>query len=674
LASSLHERRLPSRRFLPADPRVQEPYRLTPQLALRVGILGALALGIFGLLFFRLWSLQVLSGDSYLAAAQNNQIRTVRVEAPRDAILDRNGKTIVSNVPGTAVQIWVSDLPKQGRYRMLGRLATILHVPLGRLAREVDKAMSDPLTPITVKTAVHDPQVFYLSEHQTEFPGVRIAGTFLRGYQYQAMAAHVLGYVREISPEELKARRREGYRAGDKIGKAGIEASFDSYLRGLSGTAQIRVNSLGVPQSGLEPREDPRPGRAVKLTLDVGLQRAAERALREGIRIARANDSFNASGGAIVALDPRDGAVRAIASNPTYKPSIYVGRIDPDKLKPLLDPTTAKAQNYRGLNRATDGLYPAGSTFKPVVALAAMQDHLLAPYEYIQCTPEKRYGLDQFPFKNWNPFTNQAMDLRTALAQSCDTYFYDLGNRYYERGPAWWTRMQAWARKLGFGERPGLDIGGDAAGLLPTPAWRKQTFKTPIDKAWNPGDLIQLAIGQKDLQVTPLQMARFYATLANGGNLVTPYLVSAAERPGTSGAPGEVERGFAPKPPKPTGLDKGAIEAVRSGLYAATHSGNGTSVGVFGNFEVPVAGKTGTAEKVTQLPGYPVDHQEDQAWWCGWGPYEGGSFNGKPPLVVCALIENGGHGGTSAAPAALRVFEEWFGVKANQVSTAVRTD
>jgi penicillin-binding protein 2 len=362
LASSIHERRSPSRRFLPPDPKVHEPYRLTPQLALRVGILGALALGVFGLLFFRLWSLQVLSGDTYLAAAQNNQIRTIRVEAPRGAILDRNGDPIVSNVPGTAVQIWVSDLPKQGRYRMLRRLAQVLHVPLGRLVREVEQAKGDPLTPITVKTAVHEPQVYYLSEHQTEFRGVRITGTYLRGYEHQSMAAHILGYVREISPEELKAKRADGYRAGDKIGKAGIEAAFDQYLRGRSGLAQIRVNSLGIPQSGLEPREDAHPGRAVKLTLDSGLQRAAERALREGIRIARANKAYNAAGGAIVALDPRDGAIRAIASNPTYKPSIYVGRIDPDKLKPLLDPVVAKQQNYRGLNRAIEGVYPAGST------------------------------------------------------------------------------------------------------------------------------------------------------------------------------------------------------------------------------------------------------------------------------------------------------------------------
>jgi penicillin-binding protein 2 len=674
LASTFQERRNQSRRFLPPDPKTHEPYRLTPRLAVRVGVLGALALGVFGLLFFRLWSLQVLSGDRYLEAAQNNQVRTVRLEAPRGAILDREGRPIVSNVAGTAVQIWVSDLPEEGRYAMLGRLARVLDVPLGRLAREVDEGRADPLTPITVKTAVHEDQVAWISEHQAEFRGVRITQTYLRDYEYRAAAAHLLGFVGEISKEQLQARRDEGltdYRAGDKVGKAGVESAFDRYLRGISGTAQWRVDSLGIPQGDRRPTQDAKPGDAVRLTLDIQLQRAAERALREGIGIARANESFNAAGGAIVALDPRDGAVRAMASWPSYKPSVYVGRIDPEKLRPLLDQETAAARNYPALNRATAGLYPPGSTFKPVVALAAMQDHLLSSGESISCTPVKRYGLDEFEFANWNPFTNRSMVLREALAESCDTYFYDVGYRYYTQGVQYWTRMQDWARKFGFGVAPGLGLGAEESGLLPTPAWRKRVGRTAWDRAWNPGELVQLAIGQKDLTVTPLQMARFYALLANGGKLVTPYIASSVEQPGSNGAPGVVLQNLPHKAPRSVGLDPAAVQAVNDGLYAATHGAYGTSVGVFGSFPVSISGKTGTAEKVVPLPGYPPGHQEDQAWWCGWGPSDGSVVNGKPPLVVCALIENGGHGGTSAAPAAKRVFESWFGVKGGPIQTVV---
>ena len=667
MANSSSERRSPSRHFLPPDPRTTEPYRFTPQLALRVGVLAALALVIFAVLFLRLWALQVLSGDRYLIAAQKNQLRTVPVEAPRGSILDRAGNTIVSNVPGTAVQIWTADLPKEGRYAMLQRLSKVLRVPLPRLTKALEEGKDDPLTPILVKTAVHEEQVATLLERPHDFPGVSVVGTYLRDYENQALAAQVLGYVGEISEQELARLKKDGYRGGEKIGKTGVEAAFDTYLRGTPGTDQLRVDSRGVPQGRFTERRPEQPGNNVRLTIDVGLQRAAERALREGIARARANKEFNANGGAIVALDPRDGAVLAMASNPTYKPSVYVGRVDPKKLEPLTNDKVAKRRNFPGLNRVTTVAYPPGSTFKPLTALAAISDGLLSPYEYIQCTPVAEYGLDKQKFRNWNPFTNEPMTLTTALAQSCDTYFYDVGNRYFERGERerkYWTAMQSWATKFGFGRSAGLDIGGEATGLLPTPAWRRATY-TGIDRAWNPGDLIQLAIGQKDLTVTPLQMARFYAAIANGGNLVTPYVVSSIEQPGNDGSPPVPLKTFPPRPPRPIDVDRDALGIVREGLFQATHDSEGTSAGVFGSFPVPVAGKTGTAEKVVNLPGYPIGHLEDQSWWCGWGPFDGNEYetsNGtkRPPLVVCAVIENGGHGGAAAAPAALKVFEHWF--------------
>ena len=420
------ERRNTSPRFLPPDPGVSAPYRLTPGLALRVGVLGIVAIAVFAVLFFRLWSLQVLSGAQYLDAAQNNQLRTIRVEAPRGPILDRTGKVIVGNVPGTAVKLWVGDMPKkEGRYRMIKRLAAVLDVPTGRLAREVEGRRVDPLTPITVKTAVHDDQVYYLQEHASEFPGVQIQQTYLRDYPYQSLAAQVLGYVGEISPAELKRKQAANadYRGGDKIGKSGVEAAYDGYLRGTSGAAQIRVDSLGRPQSPLEIRRDARPGTAVRLTIDIGVQRAAERAIREGIALAKANKQYNVAGGAIIALDPRDGAVRAMASFPTYKPSVYVGRIDPDKLAPLVNDAAARSANFPGLNRVAQVAYPPGSTWKPVTALAAMQEHLLSPYSSIQCTPTAEYGRDKQVFKNWDPYVNRPMNLPEALATSCDTYF-----------------------------------------------------------------------------------------------------------------------------------------------------------------------------------------------------------------------------------------------------------
>ena len=657
------ERRTPSGRFLPPDPRVREPHRLTPQLALRVAILGGVALLAFVVLFFRLWSLQILSGQEYLNAAKSNQLRLIRVEAPRGPLLDRHGRVVVSNLAGTAVQLWVGDMPKEGRFELVQRLAKVLDVSPHELARQVDEHRLDPLTPIVVKTSVGEEQVDYLYEHKAEFPGVEVAQVYLRDYRYGTLAAQVLGYTGEISPDELKQLHKRGYRSGDRIGKTGIEAAYDTYLRGAPGLAQIRVDSLGRPQSQLELRAEARPGYALRLTLDMRLQRAAEQALQYGIGLAQANHQWAADGGAIVALDPRDGSVLAMASAPTFKPSLFVGRTDSKKLAALYNDAGTPL-----FNRATAGLYPPGSTWKPMTALAGMQEHMFSAYDSIQCTPSARYGLDRQLFRNWNPYVNRPMTLPEALAESCDTYFYDIGNRFYEAGSDGRMRMQQWARKVGFGAATGLDVGGEAAGLVPTPEWRRKTFTSDWDRAWNPGDSIQLAIGQKDLLVTPLQMAAFYAMLANGGKLVTPHVVSDVEQSGSKGSPRVVLRRFAPTPPRSAGVDPSALTAIGDGLYAATHSTSGTSSGVFGNYPIPISGKTGTAEKVVPLPGYPSDHLEDQSWWCGWGPSD------SARLVVCALIENGGHGSSAAAPAALKVFERYFGVKSRSSATLVNVD
>jgi penicillin-binding protein 2 len=296
-----------------------------------------------------------------------------------------------------------------------------------------------------------------------------------------------------------------------------------------------------------------------------------------------------------------------------------------------------------------------------------MQEHLLSPYESVQCTPQAEYGLDKQVFRNWDPYVNRAMTLPEAIATSCDTYFYDVGYRFYTSGREGWGRLQDWAGVFGFGGVTGLDIGGEADGLLPTPAWRKRTFSSDWDRAWNPGDSIQLAIGQKDVTVTPLQMARFYAMVANGGRLVTPHVVAAVESPAANGQRAEVLRNFAADPPVDAGVDPAALQVVREGLFAATHSRDGTSSGIFGTYPVPIAGKTGTAEKVVAIPGYPAGHIEDQSWWCGYGPSEGAR------IVVCAVIENGGHGGTAAAPAAMHVIEQFFGIKGGP-QAVVRTD
>jgi penicillin-binding protein 2 len=377
---------------------------------------------------------------------------------------------------------------------------------------------------------------------------------------------------------------------------------------------------------------------------------AAEEALRYGIERARnsgCTGCWYANGGAIVALDPRDGSIRAMASNPTYPPSLYVGRVRQRALDAAgLTPRTAESMNYPALNRVINAAYPPGSTFKPVTAIAAMQEHILQPFEPLACTGQ--YEKNGTVFKNWDPFVNEAMTLTTALARSCDTYFYQVGYRFYGMPSRLGPRLQAWASRFGFGQNTGIDLGSERSGLLPTPAWRKETYtkKTDpghwrIDRLWKPGDSIQLAIGQKDLLVTPLQMARFYAMVANGGRLVTPHLLLDVEEPSANRRHGKVLPTPRPPAPEPTNVDAQALEVVRQGLFEATHSSLGTSAAIFSGFPIPIAGKTGTAEKFID-PGDGYLHNFSQSWWCGYGPSE------SPDLVVCVLIENGGHGGSSA--------------------------
>ncbi len=653
-------------RFLPPDPRVEEPYLFTPRMALRVAILGVIALAVFSVLVLRLWALQVLAGTHYQALARNNQLRVLRTEAPRGSILDREGRTLVTNVGSTAVEVWPADLSKRGRYRELKALAQVVNVPLRQLIAKVEARKGDPLTPVTVQVAVHADQVAYLREHQAEFPGVKDTLVYLRHYNAQTLGAQVLGYVREITPAELKQMKDRA--PGDAIGQAGVEATYDAYLFGKPGEERLRVDALGRQRGGIVLYRKPVAGDSIRLTIDIQLQRAAERALQYGIRLAHLDGKWAADGGAIVALDPNSGEILALASAPTYRPGLFVGRVDQKKLAPLLQPKAAAQANYPTLDRATAGLYPPGSSFKPVTALAAMQEHLVSPYQTLPCTAQ--FTVHKQVFHNWDPYANQPMTLPTALAASCDTYFYQVGYDFYGLPPDRGHPLQAWASRFGFGQLTGIDIGPEERGLLPTPEWRQATYTKAtdrccwqIDRLWKPGDSIQLAIGQKDLLVTPLQMARFYALVANGGKLVTPHVVMDVEDQGSTGGTPTIKRSFAPPAPQPSGVDPNALTVVRDGLYQATHVSYGTSAAVFGNFSIPIAGKTGTAEKVVQPPGAGQPTLQSQSWWCGYGPAD------KPSIVVCALIENGGHGGTAAAPAALQVFEQYFHAKAPPAGT-----
>ncbi len=628
-------------------------------MALRVAILSVLAVVVFCALFFRLWALQVISGERYLENANNNQIRSFGVIAPRGSILDRDGDVLVSNKAGTLVQIWpaaLENIPAQQQERMLRRLSTLLGLNVAAVRDRVEERLADdPLTPVTIDTTVDERKTAYLMEHQGEFPGVQISETYLRNYDQGVLASQILGYVSEIGPEQLEAKADQGYRAGDRIGQTGIEAAYDTYLRGVRGEGRVLVDALGRITSEREFSQMPEAGDNIRLTIDADLQRTAEDALAYGVRLAHDQGEWAANGGALVAMDVNSGEILALASNPTFDPDVYVGRVEEKDLQRL----ASKNANLPTMNRAVAGAYPPGSTFKPFVALAAMESGLLRSDEVIQCTGEE--VIDGQTFSNWDPYKNEPMTVSTALANSCDTFFYNVGVRFYQRKD---SPLQRWSRSMGFGSGTGIDVGPEAPGLVPTPAWRRRTFKTEIDKLWTSGDSVQLAIGQGDLLVSPLQMTRGYSMIANGGKLVEPHLVKSVEEPRAEGEPPVVLRPYTAKPAREIGLDPNTLQVVQGALFDATHASYGTSQHVFGGFPVPIAGKTGTAEKFVKLPGF--SGLRDQSWWCGYGPYQ------KPEIAVCALIENGGHGGTAAAPVALKVFEKYFNVEPGTYTAVIQ--
>ena len=658
--------------FIPGDPRTREPWHVNPQTVMRAGILGAIAVALFAFLAIRLWAIQVISGNEYLRIAQDNQIRTVRLQAPRGAILAQKGQILVENRLTHSVLVWYAELPGKGdkptRYEVLAHLSHVLGMPTRKLIREVEARKIDPMRAVVAEQDVNRWQSDYILERADQFPGVEIAPSYVRAYPRASLVSlsQVLGYVGSASQAQINGDKTGQIKLNDVVGQSGVEAAFDSNLRGEAGLASQRIDSLGHPRSELIPNPEPQPGDTVRLTIDAKLQWATQKALRDGIQAARNSQCtgcWNANGGAIVAMDAKNGAILSMATSPTYPASVYSGRVTTSKLARWgLTPATAEKKNYPAINRATSGLYPPGSTFKPVTAIAAMQAGVVDPAANLHCGGEMKTK-DGRIWHNWDPNANSDINLPTALAISCDTYFYQLGTWIFGLPEQYGEPIQDWAgaKDFGFrvfGKHTGIEI-GDLAGVLPTTAWQRKHYKTSGEQTWTLGDSLNLSIGQKDLQVTPLQMTRLYAAIATGKR-VSPHLLYSIERNGRV-----IDAGVSLAPttiPGPTFAQN--IDIIRNGLLLATHDPLGTSYSVFNNFPISIAGKTGTAEKWSEQ----YQRYFDQSWWCGYGPAD------TPEIVVCAVIENGGHGGTAAAPAAREVFAAYFGVKNSTFALPTKSD
>jgi penicillin-binding protein 2 len=590
---------------------------LTPQLAVRVAVLGGIALLAFAFIFFRLWYLQVLSGDTYRAEANDNRVRAIKVRAPRGEIVDREGRVLVENRVALAVKVSPKQLPadpaaRRGVYRRLGE---VLGMRPGGIERRVEKQLRElPYATATVKQDVDQNIVAYLMEHRSDFPGVEPERVFVRQYPQGETGAHLFGYTGEVSQKELDGSYSD-VEPGDLVGKGGIEAQYDRFLRGRNGATRVQVDALGTVRGEPLAARPPEQGRQLRLALDLDVQQAGQAALA-------------GRPGGFVAMDIRTGEVAALGSGPSFDPNFFSKPFS----QAAFDRLNSEEAGKPLFNRAIQGGYPAGSTFKLVTAAAALEGGLITPDDVIVDGGSVQIG--DIEFINAGKVPHGPVALRQALSVSSDVYFYLLGQKADTTGDG--LLIQRWARKLGLGHETGIDLPGEVVGRVPTPEWRNDWYERELtDRPWSVGDNVNLSVGQGDLLANPLQMAVAYATIANGGKVVTPRLGLRIED--STGRP--LQELAAPAAHR-VDIAPEHREAILEGLRSAANDPGGTSTPVFETFPVEIAGKTGTAETTSGI---------DQSWYVALAPYP------NPRYVVATTIEGGGFGAESAAPAVRQI-------------------
>ncbi|HXF83404.1 MAG TPA: penicillin-binding protein 2 [bacterium] len=570
----------------------------------RLRILNAIIVALMGVLVGRLWQLQVLQGGQYLRLSEENRIRDYTITAPRGVIYDRKGRPLVSNRPSFTVAILPLELTRPEV--VLPRLAAVLGMPVEEIRSRIEAARKRPFEPVRIRRDVGASVVARIEENRLDLPGVIILAEPVRHYLYGEMGAHLFGYLGEISEEELSQRRDQGYRLGDLIGKAGVERVYESVLRGVDGRLRMEVDALGRPLRVLQ--EIPAlPGRPVILTVDLDLQKAAF----EGLRASGQRS------GAVVAMDPRNGEILAMESLPSYDPNLFaIGisaaqwrRLTSDPLRPML-------------SRAIGAAFEPGSVFKIVTATAALEEGIVSRTSTFYAPGFYRLGRWVFrDLRAWG-----TVNFIQGIQHSINVVFYTLGFRLGGE------TLAAYARKMGLGERTGVDLTGEVTGTIPSPSTKLQLVGEP----WYPGDAVNMSIGQGAVTVTPLQVARMMAAVANGGTLLQPHVLLQAQDADRQPRPAPVvvqARGlYSPR----------TLAVLHEGLRAAVERGTGQASNLK---HVAIAGKTGSAENPRGKP---------HAWFAGFGPL------GAPRLVVVAFIEHGFRGGLTAAPIARRVLEAAF--------------
>ncbi len=630
-------RNLPGTRQLQPYSRVDAPYFRSPGFYVRVGGLAIVVAAGLSLLLLRAWSIQVLHGKQYAHRVHKQTFRTVNLLGARGAIVDARRRLIAGTTGHVVIDADAASLgsrnehgvwsPSPAGVRALRRLGRVTGRRWGILAARIrSDVLQRPFAPAVVVAHPTAALAAYLQERPGLFPGFKVEGEAARSYPQGAFGSEFLGLLSQISKPELKSHAYKSAKPGEVVGQSGVEAAYDHILNRGFVQAKIPVDSLGRIAGALRVPPQKQPP-TLQLSIDLRLQRAAQSALLYGMEQSRLN-GHSPTGASAVAIDPWTGAIKAIVSYPTFdqkraaeKPNYYAQLSKEKHATPLL-------------NRAIAGAYPTGSTFKPIIAEAALSAGIITPGTPLSCTGA--FALGDTIFHNVDPGVNASMTLPTALEVSCDTWFYRLGDLVYQHDPrAQGTLIQNWARKLGLGHAPPGDLTGATSGYLPGPG---RVFERRFGFPWTEGQTINLAIGQGALQVSPLQLAVAYSALVNGGKVVRPHVGQAMITDG-------VAHKLHFKPVRQLKLSP-YTWAIRQGLYQAANSAGGTSASVFAGFPYKVAGKTGTAEPD------PVS-----SWYASWAPYN------SPKLVVVANVEHGGFGVQAAAPIAKKIYAAYFHLK-----------
>lgn len=589
-------------------------------------LVSALAACAIGILFFigRAFWLQVVEGSTYQTLAENNRLRREIIPAARGIIRDHTGVILAANAPSFNLSILPEFLSPSTAIRE-EELATIGR-GLGMTVTEIEAALAesrDPQELVLLRRDVPYEQASMLYILATRIPAIHVVAATKRSYPLSARIpslSHVLGYIGSITAEELPDRRAEGYRRNDMVGKTGIEAQYETRLRGRSGEDVYEVDARNQKTRPVG-HEDSIDGGDLQLTIDSRLQEAVEAALRDGL------ESAEVTRGTAIALDPRSGEIRALVSLPAYDNNLFSGTVSSTQYRALID-----NPDHPLLARAWSGVYPSGSTLKPVMAVAALAEGVISPQTSIVSVGGLHVGPWFFP--DWKPGGHGTVNVRSAIAWSVNTFFYVIGGGYQSFTGLGVDRMTDWFGRFGLGRMTGLDLPGENDGFVPSQTWKEETKH----ERWYIGDTYNLSIGQGDLLVTPIQVAAFTAAIANGGFKITPHLLGDASS--TIMFPVSSTR-IAPAP---------TIATVQAGMRDTVAYGSGSALK---NVPFSVAGKTGTAQWRSD--------RKNHAWFTGFAPFE------RPEIVVTVLLEEGDEGSRTAVPVAKRILEAWSGFRSQTI-------